>query len=349
MPGKLMGYASYGTFNKEKSIWLEKHNFFQDYTKQPKELFLEESKTKFNYQLADIEHTHQHLFDVALCMQEKFTESLFNFILENKKLTNADYLYYAGGGALNIKLNTRLVNSKIFKETFIPPPAGDSGLSLGVISYLQWKANEKILTIGPYLNNYGLNNEKNKNEIVSFIDEIAKDLVNNKVIGLFQGNGEAGPRALCHRSIIANPTEKMMKKKVSEEIKKREWYRPIAPVVLQENLDILFKNFVETKISKYMLYEFEVKDEMINKIPAVVHVDNTARAQVIGKEDQDLEVIKELLKTMDETYNIPCLINTSFNGPGEPIVHTKDDALTSAKNLGLDRLILNDDYIVLRN
>ena len=218
---------------------------------------------------------------------------------------------------------------------------------MGVIAYLNWKKGIKLINSNAYLNNVKLTNENDPLEFS--IDDVCKLLKNGKVIGLYTGNGEAGPRALGHRSLLANPTIKKMKRIVSIDIKGREWYRPLAPIVLETEMEDLFEDYQRSEIMKYMLYEFKVKDRVKNLIPAVVHIDGTSRAQIVMKNDPDLVLVSEMFQTMSNEYNIPCLINTSFNTAGEPIVHTKEEAISTPKAMRLNGVILDNHYIHLRD
>ncbi|PWI47104.1 hypothetical protein CEE45_13275 [Candidatus Heimdallarchaeota archaeon B3_Heim] len=347
MPGKLMGFASYGSGSDELLSWLRSRDFFRDYNEFSQDQFIQEAKDLFGYDKDTIIQDHQMNFNIAACMQKHFEEKIFNFIQKHQHNTDAKFLYYAGGAALNIKLNSVIINSRLFDEVSIPPPAGDSGLSLGVVAFLYWKrGNEISNSLNPYLNNYGLERESYSPNYS--IDKVCKDLSKGAVIGVCWGDAEAGPRALGHRSILANPCLKHMKDLVSMQIKKREWYRPLAPVVLESELENLFQDYICSQLMNYMLYEFQVKEQIREKIPAVIHCDGTSRAQVVPDENVEQRMLIDILKTMRDDFDIPCLINTSFNMAGEPIVHTKQDALNSAQNLGLDGVILGNEYITLR-
>jgi len=232
MPGKLMGFASYGIVSDELLSWLRSRDFFRDYNTFSQNQCIQEAKVLFGYDQNTIIIKHQMNFNIAACMQRHFEEKIFDFIRKHQQNTGAKFLYYSGGAALNIKLNSLIINSHLFDEVSIPPPAGDSGLPLGVVAFLNWKKGNNISnSLSPYLNNYGLERESYCPNYS--IDEVCKDLSKGAVIGVCWGDAEVGPRALGHRSILANPCLKHMKELVSMQIKKREWYRPLAPVVLE--------------------------------------------------------------------------------------------------------------------
>ncbi len=346
MPGRLMGYSSYGKCNKGLLQWLRAKDFFLEYDKFPKKLFLNESKKKFSYNLDYIENKHRFSFNIAACIHKHFEKKILEFMEKHRLNTGAEFLYYSGGAALNIKLNREIVNSRKFKEVYIPPTADDSGVGLGAAFYLEWKNKNDPIIHNPFLNNFGL--RKDKHNIKFSVDDVCKDISKGKILGIYTNNGEAGPRALGHRSIIANPCIKSMKQKVSEEIKGREWYRPLAPIILETELEDLFTNYVKSPIMYFMLYAFKVKDNKKNEIPAIVHKDGTTRAQVVKKGDKNLRLLVEILITLKDDYDIPCMINTSFNATGEPIVHSEKDALDTAKKIGLERVVINNEYLKLR-
>ena len=172
------------------------------------------------------------------------------------------------------------------------------------------------------------------------IEMVAQELIQNKIIGFCNGFGEAGPRALGNRSILALANSKKLSKKLSMEKKGREWYRPLAPISLEKNT----KYFTGLKnihlLSKFMLLDFDVLPEKQKEIQGAIHADGTARFQTIFKRD-DNPFMYDLLTYLDEHFGVKSLINTSYNGGGEPIVHTETDALNSAKKMSLDAVILN--------
>lgn len=171
----------------------------------------------------------------------------------------------------------------------------------------------------------------------------AKLLNENKIIGWFQGRSEIGPRALGNRSILANPCNSKMKDIINSRVKFRESFRPFAPIFLQECVEDYFTIFDE---SKFMLKVFYVKDNMKDKIPAVVHVDGTSRLQIINESDNKrmYDLINEFRKLTD----VPAVLNTSFNIKGEPIVETPMDAINCFLKTDIDVLVI-DKYVVQKN
>lgn len=344
VPGKLMGYASYGRFQKDVYDWLIENDFFFDYFADPKRFFASAAEA-FGYDSENIDHQNQLMFDIAACIQYNLSQKIIEYIADWKDETRSDHLYYAGGCALNIKINASLINSRLFESVFIPPCCNDTGIGLGAAA-LDYFMKEGPLEIhGPFLNNFGTKPYTYGPDFS--IDKVCSMLADGKVIGVCTGNAEAGPRALGHRSLLAIPTTTEIRDYVSMTLKQREWYRPLAPIVLESQMERLFEDYVPNPAMYYMLYEFNVKPSMSKKIPAVTHVDGSARGQIVRENDPDLELIVEILRTMKDDYDIPCLINTSFNRRGEPIVHTHHDALECAKRMGLAAVILDNEFRIL--
>ena len=297
--------------------------------------------------------------------------------VEVEKEFGFNNLCLAGGVALNCVANGKILKNKIFKNIWIQPAAGDAGGALGaalIIFYEHFKK-KRILNLkkdsmknsylGPsYSNNEikeFLKNNKIKYKFFSkkkdLVSIISKKISKGKVIGWFQGKMEFGPRALGNRSIIADPRSEKMQKNINLKIKFRESFRPFAPIVLKEQVS----NWFDFKgDSPYMLLVSNVKSNKIIKIddkkfkglkklylkrsliPAVTHVDYSARIQTLTKENG---LIYDLLKEFNKVTNCPVLVNTSFNVKDEPIVCSPFDAYNCFINTGLDILVLGN-YII---
>jgi carbamoyltransferase len=171
---------------------------------------------------------------------------------------------------------------------------------------------------------------------------ITDRLVNNRVIGWFQGGSEIGPRALGNRSIVASPIPLWMKDHINHDIKAREWYRPFAPAVLYEHQSEVFDL---DYYSPYMLVTSTVKEEWKNKIPAVVHVDGSSRFQSVTLNSN--ERFYKLIESFYKSTGVPVLLNTSFNGPHEPMVETPLDAISCMNQRNIDHLVIGN-YIISR-
>lgn len=338
VPGKFMGLEAFGNYRVEIEKWLKEEDFFKDCWASKKELF-KSIKDNFGLEFRHIDNRNEFFRDIAATIHAVFIRESLNVFEQLKKETGAAYLYYAGGTALNIKLNRSLLLTRWFKEVYIPPCTNDSGLAIGAAVAGALHKNHKLENCSPYLNNFRLN-AKTFEYSEKDIKEVANEIVKGRVLAICNGFGEAGPRALGNRSIIARADDTNLARKISREYKKREWYRPIAPVVLERNLYQLTGELEAPEIAKFMLTEFSISDVAKPAISGCVHSDGTARIQVIKTKDFN-PYLYALLDYLDREYQLKALINTSFNQQGEPIVHTVNDARKSAEAMNLDGLIVN--------
>jgi len=338
VPGKLMGYACWGSYDLKIEQWLQNHEYFKNYWNQT-DVILQSIRREFGIEVTSYDTKHPFLQNIAATYQHIFERDFLNKITHLKELTNADFLYYAGGCALNILTNTRIIENSLFNKIFIPPCCNDSGLSIGAASFLESQKGNTIEIHSPYLCNVGL--EKSQTNPVSkeLIKAVADILLKGGIIGVCNGNAEIGPRALGNRSLLALANNKELSRKLSMDVKKREWYRPVAPIMLKEVAKMVTQQTVH-QLSKYMLMDFTIKEEYCKSLEGVVHVNQTARIQVIEKEDNLF--MYQLLKYLYDNYQVLALINTSFNVQGEPIVHTPQNAVDSAKKMKLDALIIDN-------
>ena len=318
-----------------------------------------------------IENFHM---DIAASIQSVIEEIILRLTENIAKEYNKKHLCLAGGVALNCVANGKILKKKIFEKIWIQPAAGDAGGSLGAaLGYWYNELNKprKILKdqmegsfLGPHYNTDFIE-EKLKslkaNYKKKFSDEIfqttAKKLSEGKIVGWFQGRMEFGPRALGARSILADPRSEKMQKDLNIKIKYRESFRPFAPAVLREDLEEWFQIDCD---SPYMLLVSEIKtDKQIsmseeNKnlfgidklnikrsiIPAVTHVDYSARIQTVHKETNPK--FHRLISEFKKITNCPVLVNTSFNVRGEPIVCSIEDAYKCFMGTNLDILVIED-------
>jgi carbamoyltransferase len=274
-----------------------------------------------------------------------------------KKLTNSDKVCTAGGSFLNCNSNEQILKSGLFSECFFVPPADDSGIPLGCawFAYQQVSDITEVDMIMPYTGRKYLD-EEITNAVESFpdlnylyfenfeelLDDVSDKLTNNRVIGWFQGGSELGPRALGNRSIIASPMTVWMKDHINHDIKKREWYRPFAPAVLFDHQSEVFDLDV---FSPHMLVTSMVQPEWKSKIPAVTHVDGSARFQSVTKESNFR--FYSIIEAFYNKTGVPVLLNTSFNGPREPIIETPSEAINALFSCNLDFLVLGN-YVISR-
>lgn len=344
VPGKLMGFASWGNYDKKIEDWLVKHNYFKEYWKK-EDSILNSINQEFGI-VAKYDTHDPFMQNIAATMQRIFENAILQKISLLQKRFHCDYLYYGGGCALNIVTNTKIIESGMFKDVFIAPCCNDSGLSIGAAAFMEMQKGNKIQIHDPYLCNAGLDNtdyEISDNEIAA----TAEFLLKRKIVGVCNGTAEIGPRALGNRSLIALADSKELARKMSMEVKKREWYRPIAPIMLKENAEkVSFQR--PNCLAKFMLMDFTIKPEFQRQMEGVVHSNQTARIQTIETEN-DNKFMYRLLKYLNDKHGVIALINTSFNAQGEPIVHTPQQAMESAKRMCIDGLVLNGKLLTLNN
>jgi len=328
----------------------------------------------------------QREMDLAASIQNVTEEIIIKMAKTAKKITGETKLCLAGGVALNCVANGKLLKEKIFDDLWIQPAAGDAGGSLGcaLYCYYHYSKNQRLDSQRDAQKNSYLGPDFSRKDIQNYLDlndvkyrvfdakqalaaEIAELLADNKTIGLFSGRMEFGPRALGNRSIIANPMTSGMQSKLNLKIKFRESFRPFAPTVLSESVSRYFNLDRE---SPYMLLVAEVNEDLrkpfdlqgmfakngedmlpiVNEtrstIPAITHVDFTARVQTISKIDNPFYY--DIIKAFEKITGCSVLVNTSFNVRGEPIVCTPQHAYTCFRRTDLDVLIL-EDFMILKN
>nr|WP_319400968.1 carbamoyltransferase C-terminal domain-containing protein [uncultured Carboxylicivirga sp.] len=344
VPGKMMGLAAFGSYQPEMEEWLVKNDFFKDIW-HSKKSFFDAAKTDFDYDKTQLNTKDPFLHNIVATMQFIFQRELQNKLQLLSQKESLDYLYYSGGSALNIVANTQLVDSGLFKDVFIPPCPEDSGLSLGAAAYIEWLKHGSVEQHSPYINNWTIEDYLVKIEPAE-IQKCANELLKGSVIAVCNNSGEIGPRALGNRSMLSLANSKALAQKVSMTHKKREWYRPVAPIMLAHNATYFTGQDKIHSLADYMLLDFKILPEKQKELQGAVHVDGTARIQVV-RSKEDNPFMFELLQLLDTKYGVKALINTSFNIKGEPIVHTIEGAVESAKNMNLDGVVLNGIFQLL--
>ena len=317
----------------------------------------------------------QFHMDIASSIQKVTEEIMIKLARSVREEYNIKNLCLAGGVALNCVANSKILKENIFENIWIQPASGDAGGSLGAALALWYldQGNKRIVNSKDDMNGAYLGGEFTheqiekelksigaKFEIVNYenlIDKASNYLSKEKVIGWFQGRMEFGPRALGARSILGDPRSDKMQKNLNLKIKYRESFRPFAPSVLREDLSDWFSLNVD---SPYMLLVANInpkkKIEMTNEqkklfgidklnikrseIPAVTHVDYSARIQTVSKNTN--KYYYDLISKFKDKTNCPILVNTSFNVRGEPIVNTPTDAFNCFMNTELDYLIIGN-------
>ena len=317
----------------------------------------------------------QFHMDVASSIQKVTEEIMINLVKSIRKEYGIKNLCLAGGVALNCVANGKILKEKIFDNIWIQPAAGDAGGSLGAALAL-WHidlGNKRSVDPNDNMKGSYLGPEYNQDEIENdlkiaganfetlnydeLIDKTAQLLSNEKAIGWFQGRMEFGPRALGSRSILGDPRSDKMQKNLNLKVKYRESFRPFAPSILREDLSTWFDMNVD---SSYMLLVANInsdkKIEMTNeqknlfgidklnvkrsKIPAVTHVDYSARVQTVTKNINNRYY--DLISKFKEKTGCPVIVNTSFNVRGEPIVNTPTDAFNCFMGTELDYLVIGN-------
>ncbi|MFH0985846.1 MAG: carbamoyltransferase [Candidatus Omnitrophota bacterium] len=292
--------------------------------------------------------------DIAASVQKLTEEVLLAVARQVRQDTGMDRLCLAGGLFLNCVANTKILEAGLFKEVFIQPAAGDAGGSLGVAAYIDRcvlknpkHSSMSHAYLGPsfseeqihrILLNHDAAFEVYEDEaLASFV---AKQIAENKVVGWFQGHMEFGPRALGNRSILGNPCHPGMKEILNDKVKKREPFRPYAPVVLQERA----REFFDLEcLSPFMLLAPQVRDEKKSLIPGIVHVDGSARVQTVGRDTNPK--LWQLIKAFEAITGVPVIINTSFNLRGEPVAGSPEDALRCFFESDMDLLVLGNHVV----
>jgi len=352
IPGKLMGYAAYGEYNKRVAEFLKKHNYFDNLWNMNVNFF-KLLYDELGISLDNFDNREKFFKDIAAVIQKDFENAVLEKLSEFKDKTGAEYLYYAGGGALNIITNVKIVNSGLFKEVHIPPCTNDSGLGLGAAALLEFLKLGKVKKHTPFLNSLYLDRH-NKGSTISVpesvVERICYDISKGLVVGVCIGYGEIGPRALGHRSIIGKPDDKLIKVRISENIKRREWYRPVAVSMLKEIAEkVSEENIDDSELWRYMLGAYHIREEYRDKFSGSIHVDGTIRIHAVSKNDAELGYFYKILNTLYSKYDIWGVINTSLNIRGEPIIHdcSKDNILEYSRSIGLDAVLTPQGYFYM--
>ena len=320
----------------------------------------------------------QFHMDIAASIQKVTEQIMIKLAISIKNEYGLENLCLAGGVALNCVANGKILNEKIFKNIWIQPAAGDAGGSLGAalaLWYIEQRNTREISSqdsmqgsyLGPEYSQNEIENELNKLGAIfktldedNLIEKTAEDLTSENAIGWFQGRMEFGPRSLGGRSILGDPRSPHMQKNLNLKVKYRESFRPFAPSVLIEDASEWFDINIE---SPYMLLvsnvnkkkTFEMNEDQrklfgIDKlnikrseIPAVTHVDYSARIQTVNKNTN--EKYYKLINKFKEKTGCPIIVNTSFNVRGEPIVNTPTDAFNCFMGTELDKLVIGNCYL----
>jgi carbamoyltransferase len=365
---KVMGLAPYGNsetyLNKFKQLYkltedggfeINMNYFTYDYS----------TNSMFNEKLAELfelpnrlpedELTQEHK-DLAATIQHQYEFLFFRLLNKMFAIRATNNLCLSGGCAYNGTANGKILKNTGYKQLWIPPAPSDAGSAIGCALHYYYTHNESAVRVpntNPYLGTFNTNDEietelknyenevwyefKNHSQIVR---TISREITNGNVIGWYEGRMEFGSRALGNRSIFANPRDPQMKARVNKVIKKREGFRPFAPIVKEEDR---LKYFDYKPLVPYMNQVVQVKEEHIKNLPAITHIDGSARIQTLNFKQH--RRVYSLLRQLEEDNGYPIVLNTSFNVKDKTIVNTPKDAIDTFLDCDMDTLVLNN-YIV---
>ena len=365
---KVMGLAPYGNpepyLNKFQQLYklmedggfeINMNYFTYDYSNNS--MFNEKLGELFELpnRLPEDELTQEHK-DLAATIQHQYEFLFFRLLNKMFAIRATNNLCLSGGCAYNGTANGKILKNTGYKQLWIPPAPSDAGSAIGCALNYYYTHNESAVRVpntNPYLGTFNTNDEietelknyenevwyefKNHSQIVR---TISREITNGNVIGWYEGRMEFGSRALGNRSIFANPRDPQMKARVNKVIKKREGFRPFAPIVKEEDR---LKYFDYKPLVPYMNQVVQVKEEHIKNLPAITHIDGSARIQTLNFKQH--RRVYSLLRQLEEDNGYPIVLNTSFNVKDKTIVNTPKDAIDTFLDCDMDTLVLNN-YIV---
>ncbi|HEY7576783.1 MAG TPA: carbamoyltransferase C-terminal domain-containing protein [Acetobacteraceae bacterium] len=359
---KVMGLAAYGSPNSEvqgkiaQLLWPDDHGGFETNA-----MLLTRGSHSWSHYFSDalVQHmgrqpawrdqpvTDWHK-DVAFAVQQRLEDVVFSMTRYWTRRTGVRRLCISGGVGLNVKMNGNLFESGIVDDVFAYPLCADLGQSIGAALAYRYQhaglTRQRLsdLYLGPGFSDEEIERvlrdcrvEYRKSENIS--GDTAGLLMEGKVVGWFQGRIEAGPRALGARSILADPRNEAARDRVNAAIKYRELWRPFCPSMTREGAERYFDRFTE---APFMVITFRANSRAKAEIPAVVHVDGTSRPQIVDEETNPR--YHNVIAEFGRLTGVPCVLNTSFNIKGEPIVCTPQDALRTYFATGLDALAIGN-------
>ncbi|PYR33964.1 MAG: carbamoyltransferase [Acidobacteria bacterium] len=302
----------------------------------------------------------QHHKDVAAALQALLQTCQLHVLRHFKRETNQSNLCMSGGVALNCSANGIVRRSRLFEKVFVQPAAGDDGTSLGAALFAERQLSQNFkprqMTVplwGPEFCDEEISQvlagrsdcEGTKCTFDALCKDIAGRIGSGQIVAWFQGRMEFGPRALGSRSILADARDPAMRDRINGLVKKREAFRPFAPIVTSEAAARIFGlEAGEEDTFAHMLFVTYVRAPFRDRLPAITHVDGSARIQTVSKDDYPR--LWQLLNEFDLLTGMPVLLNTSFNVKGQPIVCTPQEALDTFLSAGLDVLVMGS-YVIL--
>ena len=304
----------------------------------------------------------QRFMDLAAALQAVLQACQLHVLAHFQQKTGARNLCMAGGVALNCTANGVIRRSRLFDDVFVQPAAGDDGAALGAALYVRHdrdrSAPRSRITAplwGPGFDRSAIDRAAGESADVeirrfasfdSLAEDAARRLADGEILGWFQGRMEFGPRALGNRSILADPRAPDMRDRVNMLVKKRESFRPFAPAVAAEAAAEYFEIEDDEQTYEHMLFTMPVRPEYRDRLPAITHVDGSARLQTVSKSSN--ERFWMLLRAFGRITGIPMVLNTSFNVRGQPIVCTPEEAIHTFLLARLDALVLGDLLLLPR-
>jgi carbamoyltransferase len=290
--------------------------------------------------------------NLAATGQRVFEEVLTDLLLRLHERATSDNLAFSGGCALNSSYNGRIQEETPFRRLHVPSAPADDGCALGAafLAFVEdhpsaaFPRDVASAYLGSYVSQVALRNLVDfgglsivHGSMAAVVDEVSTLLNEGAIVGWMQGRAEFGPRALGHRSILADPRRVDMKDRLNTRVKFREQFRPFAPSILDEHGGEYFEKY---QPSRYMERTLRFRPETVERVPAVVHVDGTGRLQSVRSDWSPL--FYDLIHAFFRKTGVPLVLNTSLNVMGKPIVHSLEDALGLFFTTGLDALVVDD-------
>ena len=349
--GKTMGLASFGRpmldFSNLKYNSLDYSLTYKDIVQ---DIYAMQQRSKMNFR----DYIYSERANIAATVQSFVESTVISIISAYVKKFQANNISVAGGLFLNCLTNHKLIENLNTNNIFFLPSSGDDGQALGSAYYAyihEFGYNDKFQINLPYLGlsysdaeirdtieKKGLKYHEYEDSELATV--LADYISSNKIIALHRGRTEIGPRALCHRSILANPVDPDMKDILNNRVKHREPFRPFAPTVIEEEQ---YEYFELKASSPYMLLAADVKEEYRLKLASITHVDNTARVQSVSKTSEPF--VYSLLLELKKRIGFPVVLNTSFNVAGQPIVENPLDAINTFLSTDIDVLAIGNCVI----
>lgn len=360
--GKLMGLAPFGKHQPNLHSWIQTQENSYSLKISAYDIFLEVAALEKRYDTGEGKpYLRPYLVDLAYKVQHELEQALIHIVGVAVKQTGLRKLCIAGGVGLNSVANYKLLDQLHLNDIFIFPAAGDSGIATGCALWAYYTAGggEKRVslskaTLGRCYSFLEVKQALHSFQDVVVVEELTKEeiivrsaqaLAKGNIVARFEGGSEYGPRALGHRSIMADPTFKCMKDILNARVKFREAFRPFAPVIPLESISQVFEQQIA---APFMLVVPQIKPEFYEIIPAVTHVDGTGRVQTVTEPD-NFYFYRLCHQLVQERQGPPVLLNTSFNVAGQPIVETPLEAIETFLSTDIDYLAIENFWVAKRH